>query len=297
MFVCVLVAAGFALQFAFGGFEISLLASPASLFVGVAIVLLCTSAAIFSQSRLVTWLTSVPMSVCLISALCVLALVMGLTPQGATPVGGVAEVSARLGFNSMTSAWPFVLVYFVMLLSLGSLTARRLARFRVADWGFYLNHAGLWLVLFAAGLGHADIERYMVRIEEGAVERMGYDAATDHPYPLPFEVRLGDFIMEEYPPVRPSARPEPKRFASEVEITLADGRTVWGITEVNHPLSVGGWMIYQNGYDRQAGVQSKYSVLELVHDPWLGAVYAGFAMIAAGALAMVWKGRRRDGLE
>jgi cytochrome c biogenesis protein ResB len=259
--------------------------------------MLCAAAAMWAQSRFVVWFTSVPMAVCLISALCILALIMGLTPQGAAPVGDVAEASARLGFNAMTSSWPFVSVWFVLLLSLGSLVARRLASFRISDWGFYLNHAGLWLVLFAAGLGHADMERYMVRVDEGSVEQMGYDDAAGYPLPLPFAVRLHDFIMEEYPPANPGARAEAKRFVSDVEISTPDGSTYRGLTEVNHPLRVGDWLIYQYGYDREAGPQSRYTVLELVRDPWLVPVYAGFAMIAAGALAMVWKGRRRYGLE
>ncbi len=260
-------------------------------------VFLCASAAMFARSRFAEWFTSVPMAVCLIAALCILALIMGLTPQGADPIGKVAEVSARLGFNRMTVSWPFVAVYFVLLLSLGSLIARRLANFRIQDWGFYLNHVGLWLVMFAAGFGNADMERYMVRVEEGSVERMGYDAATGHPLRLPFAVRLHDFIMEEYPPATAEARPEPKRFASDVGITTPEGRTIRGLTEVNHPLGAGSWMIYQYGYDREAGPQSQYSILELVRDPWLVPVYAGFAMIAAGVLAMIWKGRRRYGLE
>jgi hypothetical protein len=197
----------------------------------------------------------------------------------------------------MTSSWPFVLVYLALLVALGSLIARRLVSFRIRNLGFYLNHIGLWLALFAAGLGHADIERYMVQVDEGTTAQMGYDAATGHPHPLPVAVTLHDFEMEVYPPSSPGARPEPRRFASELTIVTADGRSKSGSTEVNHPLRFDGWMIYQYGYDREAGPGSTYSVFELVRDPWLGAVYAGFARIAVGAFSMIWKGRRRDGLE
>ena len=291
------VVLGFVLQLIFGGFDFHLLAAPVNLFLGGATVLLCAAAGLFGESRFVAWFTGVPTAVCLISALCILAVIMGLTPQGAMPMGGMSQASASLGFSAMTSSWAFVLVYFMLLLSLGALIARRLARFRAKDWGFYLNHLGLWLALFAAGLGHADIERFIVQVDEGAAVQHGYDAATGMPRHLPFTVRLHDFVMEEYPPERRGARPEPKRFASDVEIVTPDGHSGRGFTEVNHPLRAGGWMVYQYGYDSAAGPESTYSIVELVRDPWLAAVYAGFAMIAAGALAMIWKGRRRNGLE
>jgi cytochrome c biogenesis protein ResB len=285
------------LQLLLGAFEFGVLAAPVDFMAGGAIVLLCVAAGIFGEGRSVRWFTGVPMAVCLISALGILALIMGLTPQGAVPVGGMAEASARLGFNAMTSSWAFVLVYTALLLSLGGVVARRLARPRLRDAGFYLNHAGLWLALFAAGVGSADLERYTVQVDEGAAAQTGYDAATGHPLPLPVTVRLHDFVMEEYPAAHPGARPEPRRFASDVEITTPDGRSVRGVIEVNHPLRAGGWWVYQYGYDSAAGPESRYSVVELVRDPWLGVVYAGFAMIAAGALAMIWRGRRRYGVE
>jgi cytochrome c biogenesis protein ResB len=208
----------------------------------------------------------------------------------------VAEAGARLGFNAMTHSWAFALVWLALLVSLGCVVARRLARLNIGkDWGFVLNHTGLWLVMLAGGLGHADREQYMVRVDEGAATSEGHDEAG-FPARLPIKVRLHDFTMELYP-AAPGARPEPRRFASDVEVTLADGRKVRGVTEVNHPLAAGGWRVYQSGYDTKAGPASTYSVLELVRDPWQGPVYAGFAMIAAGALAMIWKGRRRRGLE
>lgn len=294
--VAALVAVGFLMQLALGAFDFSVLASPLNLFAGGAMVLLCIAMAMFVEGRFVRWFTGVPMSVCLISALCALALIMGLTPQGAAPVGGAAMISARLGFNAMTSSWPFVLVYFALLMALGGLVARRLARFRWRDWGFYLNHIGLWLALFAAGLGHADIERYIVKVDEGATATVGTDAATGHPHLLGVSVMLHDFVMEEYAPARPGARGEPKRFASDVEIAFPDGSAVRGFTEVNHPLKADGWFVYQYGYDRDAGPASAYSIVELVRDPWLMAVYIGFGMIALGALAMIWIGRSRSGI-
>jgi len=291
------VAVGFALQLAAGPFDSRVLVWPASGLLFGALVLLCVPVALSPRGRFVRWLSGVPLAVCLIAALGALVLIMGLTPQGARPVGAMAEAGAWLGFAAMTRSWPFVLTWLAVLVALGAVVARRLATFRFGkDWAFCLSHIGLWLTMAAGGLGHADMRQYMVRVDEGAATSQGVDA-TGHPVLLPIGLRLNDFTMESYPASDPHARPEPRRFASDVEVALPDGRMVRGVTEVNHPLKAGGWRVYQSGYDTAAGAASTYSVFEVVRDPWLGAVYAGFAMIAAGALAMIWRGRRRDGLE
>ncbi len=63
--------------------------------------------------------------------------------------------------------------------------------------------------------------------------------------------------------------------------------------EVNKPLRVGSWMIYQYGYDNAAGSLSSYSSFELVYDPWLIPIYIGVVLLMLGALCMVVQGRSR----
>ena len=55
---------------------------------------------------------------------------------------------------------------------------------------------------------------------------------------------------------------------------------------MNNPVEVEGWKIYQYGYDTQMGDMSQTSILELVSDPWLPAVYAGIYLMLAGAVVM-----------
>jgi hypothetical protein len=95
----------------------------------------------------------------------------------------------------------------------------------------------------------------------------------------------------------PPPHPEPKRFTSDIEVFTPDGAGKRGFIEVNHPMRVGGWTIYQYGYDSAAGQLSSYSVLELVRDPWVVPVHAGFAMIALGAVAMIRNGRKKKAYE
>ena len=59
----------------------------------------------------------------------------------------------------------------------------------------------------------------------------------------------------------------------------------------NKPVTVDGWKIYQYGYDTQMGAMSQTSILELVRDPWLPAVYTGIYMMLAGAVCMCVLGR------
>lgn len=76
--------------------------------------------------------------------------------------------------------------------------------------------------------------------------------------------------------------PEPKRFASRVEV-LTDTHEHYPATiEVNKPLTLRGWKIYQLSYDERRGRWSQTSIVELVRDPWLPAVYTGIFMMLAG---------------
>lgn len=198
-FVAGIVVVGMLLQFATGEFAFDLLRSPVNLILGAGIVAIVAIVAVFRRNPVFAWFTDVPLSVTLIASLLLLGLVMGLTPQASTRVLGERLLTSVLGFDRMTHSWPFVLVYLTTLLSLGALIVKRLFPFRKSDYGFYLNHIGLWLLLFAAGLGAADMERYLMKVYEGEVEWRATDS-RDRTVELPIAVELNDFYMEEYPP-------------------------------------------------------------------------------------------------
>lgn len=79
---------------------------------------------------------------------------------------------------------------------------------------------------------------------------------------------------------------EPKRFASDVVVYTKDKYTREACIEVNKPLSVAGWKIYQLSYDETRGKWSQMSVFELVRDPWLPVVYTGILLMIAGAIGL-----------
>lgn len=86
---------------------------------------------------------------------------------------------------------------------------------------------------------------------------------------------------------------EPQRFASEVKIYTQEGTITEGTIEVNRPLEVNGWKIYQLSYDETKGRWSDISVFELVRDPWLPVVYAGIMMMMAGAVCLFVNAQKR----
>lgn len=86
---------------------------------------------------------------------------------------------------------------------------------------------------------------------------------------------------------------EPQRYVSTVEVMTKAGLHTLKKIEVNHPLNIEGWKIYQLSYDTQMGKWSETSVLELVYDPWLPFVYIGLGMMMLGAVCMFLSLQRR----
>ena len=396
-----IVFIGLVLQLTTGNFNFFLLQSPVNLILGGITILFLVLFSFARKSPFYQWFSGVPFSVTIICTLLVLSLIMGLTPQVTKLSPHDTDVFTLLGFRQLTSSWPFILVYFLTLLSLATLITRRLIAFRKQDYAFYFNHIGLWVLLFAAGLGSADIKRYVMHVREGEAEWRVYSENKDV-LELPIAIQLNDFDMEEYPPKltiidretgepqppskpdyfqidekRPTGslngwdlelkeyihqairnsdstyqevpmpgsspaakikvknrqtgntlegwvcggnmaqlymtlpldsqycivmtQPEPKRFLSDIKVFLKkddEGKNVEDIEtilEVNKPLRIGSWTIYQYGYDNQAGRMSTYSSLELVYDPWLYPAYMGIILLAIGSVCLLWSGNRKNG--
>ena len=105
---------------------------------------------------------------------------------------------------------------------------------------------------------------------------------------MPIAIELKEFIMETYDDG------SPRRFASDIQILTKTGKNIQTTVEVNKPVEVDGWKIYQYGYDTQMGAMSQTSILELVSDPWLPLVYTGIYMMLAGAVCMFLFGGKKN---
>lgn len=88
---------------------------------------------------------------------------------------------------------------------------------------------------------------------------------------------------------------EARKFQSDVRIYQKGKEEILEEKiEVNHPISVDGWRIYQVSYDERMGRWSELSVVELISDPWLPVVYVGIFLLLLGGVALLFevKGKR-----
>lgn len=212
----------------------------------------------------------------------VLTIVMGL----------IRQAENGTWFNNMLSFWPFVLIYVYIAVILGQTILKRLFTFHFSlfslkrDVPFLLNHLGLFLAMTTATLGNADVQRLKMITVKGETEWRALDQ-KGLIIEMPIAIELKNFVMETYDDG------SPKRFASDIKILTKTKKNIQTTVEVNKPVEVDGWKIYQYGYDTQMGAMSNISILELVSDPWLPLVYTGIYMMLGGAFCMFILGGRR----
>ncbi len=383
------ILVGWLLQLTIGDFNYEIIRFPVNVTLLVFIFLFVLLITLKHKSAFFHWLSGIPLSVSTIAGLLLLGLIMGLIPQ-APPTGHSHNL---LGFDTVTRSWAFVLVYFLTLVNLSCVVARRLLHFTRRDYAFYLNHFGLLLMLMSAGMGAADLRRYVMYVEEGNTEWRVYNEEKEV-LELPVAIKLNDFYMEEYipklaildkstgnaiPEAKPQmvqidtlhpvfeiagwkievkeylhdairnsdstyrympmpgacpavlvtvtnpkekaketgwvccgnfaqlymtlelneqlslvmTRPEPKLFRSDIVVYTENEKMISHQLEVNKPLSIDNWMIYQYGYDTDRGRASAWSSFELVYDPWLWWVYIGLWMFIGGSVLLMWEGKKK----
>lgn len=125
----------------------------------------------------------------------VLTTVMGLTKQ-------VPAAQSHIGafpFSRMLSFWPFVLIYVWIAFILGLVILKRLSSFRWKDIPFLFNHLGLFVVMTAATLGNADMQRLKMTVIPDSPEWRAVDD-NGMAHELPVAIQLERFTIDEYPP-------------------------------------------------------------------------------------------------
>lgn len=269
-----LLLVGLLLQVALGPIDWSLPAWPVNLI--LLILLLVVIGVMYALRRKVyafEWMMHSGAAVpCLVYA-AALTILMGLLPQ--VRMGGVPWLSQMLSF------WPFVLIWIWMMVISALAALNHLLRWKVREIPFILNHLGVVVAIVAATLGSADMQTLQLTAFTGEAEWRAIDE-TGRMVEPGIAIELRQFTMEEYPDH------SPKRFASDVTVYTKDGKNVSGTVEVNKPLKVNGWKIYQYGYDVMRGSESAYSVFQLVRDPWILWVYIGIFMMLAGAVCLMF---------
>jgi hypothetical protein len=379
-----LVITGFFIEFFSGGRGVPLPRFPFNVILFIELVVFIPVIYFFRKKHnVIRWISSVPAAISSIVLMTLLVLLMGFIPQVDRN-----SVLTRLGFTHLFQSWPYFFITLYLIIVLGFTISRRIFPFRFKNTGFFLNHAGLWLVVVAASLGAGDRSRMAMYCYKDYPSWKAFDTYGKN-QEMPFALELQNFTIEEYEPTlvmadigtekivsenktpfllkekasgsidnwnisvdefflysvkergeyRPmkmfgsaaSAKisctnkvtgekregwvscgsenvepallpagknrafamtiPSPKRYKSDLKLYTPDKKMRDISIEVNKPVEINGWKLYQLGYDEKAGRWSNLSIIEAVRDPWLPVVYAGIFMLIAGAVFLFWRGK------
>ena len=269
-----LLVVGLLLQLTIGPIDWDLFAAPVN-YIVVALLLVFIGTMFLLRRKVYAfeWMMHFGAAIPCLCYAAGLTIVMGLTVQ--TQWGGILWLSQMLQF------WPFVLIWTWMMVIAGLATLNHLLRWKWREIPFIVNHLGVFLAIVCATLGSADLQELQMTVFGDSPEwrALSVDGAVVEPG---LTIDLHQFTVDYY------EDGTPKRFASDISVNTDDGETFNGTVEVNKPLKVNGWKIYQYGYDVQRGPESPYSVFMLVRDPWLPAVYLGIFLMLAGALCLMF---------
>ena len=268
-----LILLGLLLQVTVGPVDWSFFAWPMNLLALLLLLVLIGWAYTLRQKcYVIEWMMHSGAAVPCMAYAATLTILMGLLPQ--VREGGVPWLSQMLQF------WPFAIIWTWMMIISALAALNHLLRWKVREIPFLLNHLGVVIAIVAATLGNADIQSLELTAYKGEPEWRAFDENRVMHEPG-LAIELHDFIMETYPDHTP------KRFASDISVYTEDGKEIRAMVEVNKPLKVNGWKIYQYSYDVRLGADSPYSVFELVRDPWITWVYIGIIMMLLGAVCLM----------
>ena len=120
----------------------------------------------------------------------------------------------------------------------------------------------------------------LVQATNGADSVSGWVTCGSHIF-SPAELPLPDGSVLSMKPL------QSKGFSSDISVTTPEGLAADDIIEVNRPMKIGHWRIYQKGYDVWKGRWSDSSTLQVIRDPWQWLLDLGIYMLLAGAVLNV----------
>lgn len=188
---------GFALQAAGGGMVLRVAAFPWNLVAGLVFLALLISAFVLWQKHpAMKWLGGVKAALPAILGFTFLVLLMGFVKQDVEPKSALVKL---LGLTHLVKTWPFILINLYLMILLGIVTLRRLTPFSLKNAGFFLNHFGLFLVLFSTALGSSDMQRLRMNCYEDQTEWRAVDT-SGKTVELPIAIKLLNFNIDEFRP-------------------------------------------------------------------------------------------------
>jgi len=188
---------GFALQAASGGTMIRLAGFPWNMIAGLVFLTLLILAFKYRQkSSIIKGLSSVKATLPAILGFTFLVLLMGFVKQDVEPKNALAKL---FGLTHLVRTWPFILINLYLMILLGMITLKRLTPFNLKNAGFFLNHFGLFMVLFSTILGSSDMQRLTMNCYENQAESRAVDASGKM-VEMPVTIKLLNFTIDEFRP-------------------------------------------------------------------------------------------------
>jgi hypothetical protein len=188
---------GFGIQAASGGIVLRIAGFPWNLTAGLFFLTLLISAFfLWKKHPVMKWLGGVKAALPAILGFTFLVLLMGFVKQDVEPKSALVRT---LGLTYLVKTWPFILINLYLMILLGIVTLKRLTPLNFKNAGFFLNHFGLFLVLFSTALGSSDIQRVTMNCYENETEHNGLDA-SGKPIEMPVTIKLLNFNIDEFRP-------------------------------------------------------------------------------------------------
>ena len=150
----------------------------------------------YKGHQIVKWLSGKYAAVSIISIFSLLILLIGFVPQNTNIVN---TTIGRLGLNNLTSSWTFFIILICFLFVLGLVILKKLTPLKKKNTGFLLNHTGLWIIVFAAGLGNGDLQRLVMETKIDNTVWRAFDR-NNKMYEMPLAIKLLKFNIESYNP-------------------------------------------------------------------------------------------------
>jgi hypothetical protein len=188
---------GFGLQVASGGTVLRLASFPWNLIAGLIFLASLISAFfLWKKHPVMKWLGGVKAALPAILGFTFLILLMGFVKQD---VEAKSALVSTLGLTHLVKTWPFILINLYLMILLGIVTLKRLTPLNFKNTGFFLNHFGLFLVLFSTALGSSDIQRVTMNCYENETEHNALNT-SEKPVEMPITIKLLNFNIDEFRP-------------------------------------------------------------------------------------------------
>lgn len=178
--------------------EISVIKWPINLYFGLVLILIILIFGVFLRnSSTFRWLSGNKNAISSISFYLVLIILLGLIPQKQEYS---EDLLYRLGFSHILSSHFFLFAQVYLLLSLGATIIRKFNKINLKNIAFFINHFGLWLTLFAIGLGAGDLKKVKMEINKVNPVFEGIYDNGETTGDLGLAIQLIKFNIDFYPP-------------------------------------------------------------------------------------------------